>query len=217
MTSHRRLLAPFALSSLLLAGCSSLLVQRTPFTTYSPRYTAAAPAGPHVAWQLAVETPLASDTLDTSRILVMPMPGVIEVFPGARWRDPAPALLRSLVVQGFQDSGRIVGAGSAASGLRADFALAIGLHDFQLEMHSSGAQAAIRFQAQLLDYTSSRVLASRAFVAEAPAAGNDAASAFAAFETALNRVVPELVGWTLSEGQAAYAKTTGSARTPPSS
>ncbi len=194
----------FLLLSLLLAGCSSLLnVQRTPFTIYSPRYTApATEQGARVDWQLAVETPLASDTLETSRMLVMPTPGTLEVFPNARWRDPAPALLRSLVVQGFESSGRIVGVGSSASGLRADFALAIGLHDFQLEMNGGSPRAAIRFQAQLMDYTSNRVLATRAFAAETPAAGADAASAFAAFESALNTVVPELVDWTLREGSA---------------
>lgn len=196
---------PLLLLPLLLAGCSSLLnVQRTPFTIYSPRYepAPAATQGPRVDWQLAVETPLASDTLETSRVLVMPTPGTLEVFPNARWRDPAPALLRSLIVQGFENSGRIVGVGSSSSGLRADFALAIGLHDFQLELNGGSPRAAIRFQAQLMDYTSNRVLASRAFVAETPAAGIDAASAFAAFQAALNTVVPELVDWTLREGNA---------------
>ena len=79
----------------LLAGCSSLLgVQRQPFTTYAPRYHAPEPAagGPRVDWQLVVETPQASDTLSTARIVVMPSPGVIEVYPGARWSDPAPTL-----------------------------------------------------------------------------------------------------------------------------
>ena len=151
-----------------------------------------------------VETPLASDTLDTARMLVMPTPGVIEVFPAARWRDPAPALLRSLVVQGFEGSGRIVGVGSAASGLHADLALAMDLRDFQLEVGSGGPHAAVRFQARLLDYATNRVLATRAFAAQAPAAGSDAASAFAAFEVALDTVVPELVDGTLEQGTAAH-------------
>ncbi|MEO5560081.1 MAG: ABC-type transport auxiliary lipoprotein family protein [Dokdonella sp.] len=197
------------LTALLCSSCASLLnVQRTPFTIYSPQYTAAAATtvGPAVDWQLVIETPLASDTLDSARIAVMPTPGVLEVFPAARWRDPAPALLRGLVVRGFEDSGRIVGVGSSASGLRADYSLAIELHDFQLEIRDGKTQAAIRFQARLLDYTSNRVLASRAFTAESPSAGADAASAFVAFETALNVIVPELVDWTLHEGAAAHGK-----------
>jgi len=196
-----------ALAALLaLGGCSSLFnVQRTPFTTYSPQLSAPAAKGAPVDWQLQVETPLASDTLDTARMLVSPSPGVLEVFPAARWRDPAPALLRSLVVQGFEDSGRIVGVGSAASGLHADYSLAIDLRDFQLELEG-GAHASVRFQARLSDYTSNRVLATKAFEASAPAAGNDAASAFRAFQSALDRLVPELVDWTLDEGAALRAR-----------
>lgn len=206
-----RLLRPVAALALLAAtACSSLLsVQRTPFTVYSPHYTAPAapPAAARVDWQLAIETPSASDTLDTPRIAVAPSPGVLEVFPAARWRDPAPAMLRGLIVQAFDDSQRIIGVGSASSGLRADYALGIELHDFQLELAGGSAHAAVRFQARLLDYATSRVLATQNFSEEAPAAGNDAASAFAAFQTALDAVIPKLVDWTLHEGSAARTKT----------
>lgn len=206
-----RRVAPLALVlvAALCSSCGSLLnLQRTPFTIYSPTYNPPAASGSvaTVNWQLAIETPLASDTLDSARIAVMPTPGTLEVFPGARWREPAPALLRGMVVQGFETSGRIVGVGSAASGLRADYSLAIELRDFQLEFRDGKPLAAIRFQARLLDYTSNRVLASRAFTAESPSAGADAASAFVAFETALNTIVPELVDWTLREGAAAQGK-----------
>jgi cholesterol transport system auxiliary component len=207
MNASRRFLVSLLLV-LPLAGCGSLFnVQRAPFTTYSPQLAATVAAtGPRVDWQLIVETPLASTTLDTARIAVMPSPGVIEIFPGARWSDSAPSLLRGLVVEGFERSGRIVGVGSAASGMRADYALAIELRDFQLELNGGAAQAAIRFQARLLDYTSNRVLASQAFTASAPAAGADAASAFVAFEAGLNTVVSELVEWTLREGSTAAAR-----------
>lgn len=205
MNSRRRLLSLLALP-LLLGACSSLLnVQRTPFTIYSPQYAGSRGEGAVVPWQLVVETPLASDTLATARMLVMPSPGVIEVFPGARWSDTSPALLRDLAVRGFEDSGRIVGVGSAVSGLRADYSLALDLRAFQLEIVDGAPRAAVRFQARLLDYTSNRVLAARAFVAEEPASGADAASAFAAFQLSLNRAVAELVDWTLASGSADHA------------
>jgi cholesterol transport system auxiliary component len=208
MNTLRRLLS-LLLPILLLAGCSSLLnVQRTPFTIYSPRLDApkSTSAGARVPWQLAVETPLASSALDTTRILVMPRPGVLEVLPNARWRDSAPVLLRDLIVQGFQDSQRILGVGSAASGLRADYALGIDLSDFQIEMAGATTHAAIRFRANLFDYASNRVLATHAFAAAAPAAGTDAANAFTAFQTALATIIPEVVDWTLHAGETARAK-----------
>jgi cholesterol transport system auxiliary component len=194
----------FALS---LSACSSLLnVQRQPFAIYSPQYTGVSATGARVDWQLIVETPLASATLQTPRMLVMPTPGVLEVFPGARWSDSTPALLRGLIVQGFQASQRIVGVGGAQSGMRADYALAIELRDFQIEYRDGKPEAAIRFQANLLDYSSNRVLATQSFNAVAPAAAADAANAFSAFQTAINTVVPQLVDWTLREGSAVHGK-----------
>lgn len=196
-----------ALLVMMLSGCSSLLnVQRQPFTIYSPQYTGVSATGPRVDWQLIVDTPLTSATLQTPRLLVMPTPGVLEVFPGARWSDITPVLLRGLIVRGFQASARIVGVGNAQSGMRADFALAIELRDFQIEYHDGKPEAAIRFQANLLDYSSNRVLATQAFSATKEAAGADAASAFSAFQAALNKVVPELVDWTLREGNTAHAR-----------
>ena len=200
---NRTYLPACVLAALILSGCGSLLdVKRQPFTVYSPQYeaTSSTPTGAAVDWQLIVETPLTSETLDTARMLVMPSPGVLEVFPGARWRDPTPALMRGLMVQGFEASGRIVGVGSSVSGMRGDFALATELRDFQIEYVDGMPQAVIRFQARLLDYTTNRVLATQAFAAQAPANGTDAASAFVAFEAALDKVVPQLVDWTLQQG-----------------
>src|SRR5690606_36813765 len=79
---------PLLLCLASLAGCTSVLgVPRQPFMIYAPGYRApegAAAAGARVDWQLVVETTLASDTLNTARIVVMPQPGLIEVYPGAR-------------------------------------------------------------------------------------------------------------------------------------
>lgn len=202
-------IAPALAAIALASGCSSLLgVKSAPFTIYSPQYAAPAQgdAGPVVDWQLIVETPLASAALDSARIVVMPQPGVIEVFPGARWSDPAPVVLRRLVVEGFESSGRIVGVGGATTGMRADYALAIDLQAFQLDVTATGAEADIALRARMLDYARNRVISSRAFSARVPAASSDAPAAFAAIQAALNEVVPEVVGWTLEQGTAARGK-----------
>ncbi|HEY6893580.1 MAG TPA: ABC transporter, partial [Rhodanobacteraceae bacterium] len=78
-----------ALAALLLVGaCASLTGSKEAFTVYSPRYDPPPGAqGKSVAWQLAIDTPLASDALDTSRMLVMPTPGALETYKGGRWAD----------------------------------------------------------------------------------------------------------------------------------
>ncbi len=189
----------------LLAGCSSLGGKQTAYATYAPRVATLpeSPTGPIATWQLQIETPRASETLDSTHIAVMPSPGVLEVYPAARWRDPAPSLLRSLIVQAFDDSGRIVGVSGSTSGLSADYALAIELRDFQAEIDRGSAQAAIRLKAKLFDRRSNRIVATQSFEATSPAAGIDVASAAAAFEKALDEILPQLVEWTLQAGNAA--------------
>ena len=190
-----------------LAGCSALGGKRTPLTVYVPRPVLAAPAtSPSpVDWQLQVSTPYASQALDNARIAVMPSPGVLEVYPAARWRDPAPRMLRSLVVQAFDDSGRILGVSGATAGLSADFELAIELRDFQAEVDGTSARAVIRLQAKLFDHRSNRIVATRTFEAIAPAASSAASDAVAAFDDALAKLLTDLVDWTMDAGNTARA------------
>lgn len=192
--------------ALSLAACSALGGKQTPFAIHAPAVPAfATPTAPPVEWQLQVMLPQASSALDSPRIAVMPSPGVLEVYPAVRWRDPAPRLLRSLVVQAFDASGRITGVSGAHAGLSADYALAIELHDFQAEVRADGTHAAIRLQAKLFDLRANRIVATHAFEATSPAAGNDAASAVTAFDAALAQLLPALVDWTIEAGSKAHA------------
>lgn len=192
----------------LLAACSTLTGRKEPFTIYSPRYAAPAPAEnqPRVDWQLAVDTPLASNALDTTRMLVMPTPGAFETYKGGRWSDTAPVLLRGLLIQAFQDSGRIGGVGAATSGLHADFALAIDLYDFETQYRDGRPQAVIRLNAKLTDLSVNRVRVARTFEVTSPAGGAQAGDAAAAMQDALDRLLPSMVGWALDEGQQAWSQ-----------
>jgi len=202
-------LRAFAIASLAITGCSSLISgKHQPFTIYAPAYSGAQATrqGDKVDWQLLVETPQASDAFSTSRMLAMPTAGVIEVFPGARWRDPAPAMIRDILVQAFEASDRILGVGGDASGLRGDFALSLELRAFQVDYSGGAPLARVALQARLLDYTTNRVLAAQAFDANAPVAGRQAADAFSGIQAALDEVVPAIVDWTLKQGDLARGK-----------
>jgi len=192
------------LVSIALGACASLTGKNEPFTIYAPRYTPLANAAnaTHVEWQLAIDTPLASDALDTSHMLVMPTAGALETYKGGRWRDPAPVLLRSLLIQAFQDSGRIVGVGAITSGLHADYALTIDLYDFETQYRDGSPHAVIRLNAKLTDFSINRIRAARTFEVDTPVAGAQAGDAAGAFEQALGQLLPQIVDWTLEQGQA---------------
>ncbi len=192
-------------ASLLLGACATLSGKHDSFVTYAPQLqmtTVENAAAAKIDWQLLIDTPRASAALDTTRIAIMTSPGVIEVYPAARWRDPAPAMLRSLLVQAFDDDGRVGGVSAVDSGLNGDYSLSMDLRDFQIELVDGSARAAIRLTARLFDRRSNRIVASQSFSEEAPATSSDVASAADAFTAALDQLMPKVVAWTIEQGQA---------------
>ena len=189
----------------MLGACAALSGKHASFAVYAPQLhmtpAESTVAASKIDWQLLIDTPQASNTLDTTRIAIMTSPGVLEVYPDARWRDPAPMLLRSLLVQAFDQEGRISGVSAVDSGLNGDYSLSIDLRDFQIELIDGSARAAIRFTARLFDRRSNRIVASESFSEEAPAAGSDVASAADAFTQALGQLMPKVVAWTIEKGQ----------------
>ncbi|MET0232962.1 MAG: ABC-type transport auxiliary lipoprotein family protein [Rhodanobacteraceae bacterium] len=205
------------LALLVLLGACASFTKKEPFTTYSPRYTptqanASASATP-VRWQLSIDTPLASDTLDSSRMLVMPSPGALETYRNARWADTTPLLLRSLLIQAFQDSKRIEGVGAVTSAIHGDFLLTIDLYDFETQYAGGAPRATIRLNAKLVDQSLNRVTAARMFESGAPVSGTTAADASVAFEQALNELLPQIVAWSLEAGETAWGKSARSSST----
>lgn len=185
-----------------LAACSALGGKQTPFAVYAPQLNlpASEPTDRSISWQLLVDTPRTSAALDTNHIAVMPSAGLIEVYPAARWRDPAPLLMRSLIVLAFDNDGRIGGVSASDAGMSGDYSLSMELRGFQVELSGADAQAVIRLTAKLFDHANNRIVATRTFDATAPAASSDVGDAVKAFEQALDEMLPKLVAWTIEQG-----------------
>jgi len=204
------------LGLLVLVGACASLTKKEPFTTYSPRYVPpqTAATGAPVRWQLSIDTPLASDAIDSTRMLVMPSPGALETYKGGRWADTAPLLLRALLIEAFQHSNRIAGVGALTSGMHGDFLLAIDLYDFETQYTGGSPRATIRLNAKLIDQSLNRVTAARMFEGGAPVSGTTAADASVAFEQALGEMLPQIVAWSLESGEAAWVKSARSSSMP---
>ena len=198
------LLIPFC--ALALAGCSSLLGSgdRQPATLYAPQARISPePSWPQASWQLAIAKPNAARLLDSPRIAVRPTPGELEVYRGASWSQPTTDLLEDSLLRGFEDSGRINGVARIATGIRADYKLAIDLRRFEADYAGNERPTAtIELNAKLIHGSDQRVVAARTLLVTEPAAGTDLPSVTAAFERALGKTTTELVGWTLLSGQA---------------
>ncbi len=190
---------------LALSGCNLLGLQRSELNYRGIELRAAPASGAAVTWQLLVDEPDAPDQLSGPRIVYAPGDGSYGVYAGVRWTDRAPELLQSLLVRGFEDSTRIVGVGRTSSSVAGDFVLLSDLRAFQAEIVDGAPRVRVELSARLLRASSNQAVAARVFARELPLPGRDVESAIAGFEEALNALVPEVVAWTLTAGEANWA------------
>jgi len=209
----RRLTTPIAVALLLLlAGCSTLipgqgpppnLYRLTPKSTFDPSV-------PSVDWQLVLSPPSSPGAVDTIRIVLAPGPTRIDYYAEASWTDRMPAMLQALMLESFENSGKIISVGRRAVGLRSDYELRTDVREFQAEYYQhpgqppecAGAPACVDIGVNVkLVYSPTRtIVATRDFTAYAPVVKDEMVQIVEAFDAALGAVLKDLVVWTLIEG-----------------
>jgi cholesterol transport system auxiliary component len=193
------------LALMALSGCSaaSLLAPSSEpaklYTLSAPRTVASTAAPAH--WQLLIAMPDAPLDLNAVRIAIMPSPGRIDYFANVAWADRPPAMLQDMLVDGFDSSGRIAAVERQTGGLKSDFVLTCELQDFQVEAGNAGSVAHLRLTARLVRGRDRAIVAMKTFEAD-QAAGNDFDGAMAAFDSDLKFMLPQIVDWTLNQGNA---------------
>jgi cholesterol transport system auxiliary component len=162
-------------------------------------------------WQLSIAEPRAIAPLSGARIVVMPVAGEMQTYKGVRWRDTSPVLIQQLLLQSFQESAGLGGVGLPTTVMHADLTLQSNLLDFQAEYRGARVPTVvIRLNAHLVDNSTGLAAANRTFAVEQPCTGTAAPEVFAAFQDALNRMLPQVAGWALEAGDAAWsAKASG--------
>ena len=190
------------LAAVSLTSCLSL-GNANEFAVYGLNLEMPKRTGPAVTWQLLVDVPSAADPVSSQRIVLKPGARAYGVFEKARWTDRAPELLQALLIEGFEDSTRVIGVGRMSSSVGGDIALIGELRAFEAEFPDEGqAFAHIVYSAKLVHYSSSRVLTARVFEQRVPTGGRDLPSVVEAFERGVNAMVPEIVDWSLTAGDA---------------
>lgn len=201
--TRRRLLAMVAAGGTLTA-CGGLLPQAPPSNLYtlSPKSTFA-PDLPKVTWQLVVEEPYAAGGLDTHRIVIMTNPYEVKYYAEARWAERAPRMVQTLLIESFENSGRIVAVGRQSVGLRSDYNLKIEMREFQAELlpGSPAPQVHVALNVKLITQPRQEIVASAGFERRAQAASAAMLDVVKAFDEALGRVLRDIVHWTLQNGK----------------
>ena len=195
---NRRLL----LSALVLApsGCGSLLpTGGSPPKLYTLTPATDVAAGPAIRSQLLVDVPVSAAALDTERIALSRSANTIDYYAEAAWTDWAPLMIQSLLVQSFENSGRITAIGRESLALRANYVLRPELRHFEAEYHDAPApNAHVAVGVKLVKMPDRAIVAQRNFEASAPAAANQMTAIVESFDKALHEVMRQIVDWTLA-------------------
>lgn len=192
------------------SGAAPRMYVLTPKSTFSDDL-------PTVNWQLLVEVPRSPAGINSARIALRDSPIEMRYFELANWTDLAPRMIQTLIVESFENSGRIVAVGREAIGLRADYVLKTELREFQAEYdqrlpeHSDTGLAdatppTIRVQvnAKIIKMPRRSIIAWKNFEYKVKADRNAMVDIIGAFDDALGKTMKRLVEWTLTVGEAQF-------------
>lgn len=180
-------------------GPPPLLYRLTPKSTFDESL-------PTVGWQLLVEAPVVQAGLNTTRIALQRSPTQFEYYARANWTDRAPEMVQTLILESFENSSNIVAVGRDSLGLRADFVLKIELREFQAEYKSSAApDIRVQLNAKLVRMPRRSIVASQRFESVEAATADRLEPIVDAFDTALGKVLRDVVEWTLRTGEDVFS------------
>jgi cholesterol transport system auxiliary component len=193
------------LAALALAPAASACTSLIPGTGAPPqlyvltRKSTFPPDLPQVSRQLLVDTPVAPAEIDTARVALSRSPTTIDYFANAAWSDRAPAMVQSLLIESFEQTGKIPSVARDTAVLRADYILMPELRRFEARYENGEAPPTVlvRLLVRLVK------MPERTIIGEDIAEGRETATANAmdaiveAYDEALGSVMKRLITWTL--------------------
>ena len=204
--SRRRILAGLIVGSLAPA-VAACLGGGPPPRQFTLTPVANFPRGlPPVKWSLVVDEPTAARQIDTSRIALMSGPFRVDYYADVEWADNAPAMVQLLLIQSFQNTGRLPVVAPSRQTLSTDFLLLSNLRKFQVENDASGTpQATVVLEVTLLRLPRRTPVATARFEKMTPVDSKSTETVTAAFDASLDDVMRRTVDWALQQGSAAAA------------
>ncbi len=186
---------------LLVAGCAGVLPgQGIPpkLFTLSPKSTYSDDL-PRASWQLVIEVPVTNESLNTLRIALRHDPLSLDYYKNVRWTERTPVMVQTLLIESFENTGKIVAVARKATDLRADYVLKTDLREFQAEYDGDGDPpfAHVRVNAKLVKLPQRTIIAAHTAERRVRAEGNDIRQIIYAFDGALGGTLKTIVEWAL--------------------
>lgn len=155
---------------------------------------------PEIAAQLVIDEPTAASSVNTDRIAVKPNPYQVQYFPKARWIDRAPLMVQTILVESFENTGKVAAVGRQAIGLSADFTLVTDLREFQAtvgEGENAPITVIVHLNMKIVQEPLGLIVASKSFQRQVPAVSSEMISVVIAFDKALGKTMGQAVEWTV--------------------
>lgn len=189
-----------------LTGCTGLdtlnrAAQPTDLYALTPKSTFSSSL-PQIDKQIVVEEPTATAAVDTNQIVVQPTPLQVQYLPGARWVDRAPLIVQALLIESFENSGKVAAVGRSSVALRADYLIFTDVREFQayLPSETSGSETLnviVGLNIKVVAANDDLIIASRSFEKIVPSASDEAPDLAVAFDNALGSVMRNAVEWSI--------------------
>lgn len=195
-----------ALALVSLAGCTGLGTLRqaskpndlyllTPKSTFSSSL-------PRVQKQIVVQEPTATAAVNTDQIAIQPTPLQVQYLPRARWVDRAPLIVQALLVESYENSGKVAAVGRSTVGLRADYVIVPDLREFQGLVisdveGSKSIRVEVRLNIKIIDEFEDKIIASSSFREFVVSASDKTPDLVRAFDEALGKTMRDAVEWSV--------------------
>jgi cholesterol transport system auxiliary component len=154
---------------------------------------------PQVSRQLLVDTPIAPAEIDTARVALSRSPTTIDYFANAAWSDRAPAMVQSLLIESFEQTGKIPSVARDTAVLRADYILMPELRRFEARYQNGEAPPTVlvRLLVRLIKMPERTIIGEDIAEERETATANAMDAIVEAYDEALGSVMKRLITWTL--------------------
>lgn len=216
--SRRRLLSLSAMAGLStslstsLSGCNAVTaVSRAsdPLDAYT--LSPLAPVTPRGAGQghIVVELPSTGGELSSDRILIKVSPLQAQYLPEARWAEPVPAMVQTLLVNSLLNQGRFRLVSRVGAGLQPDHTLMTEIQAFQAELTGVApegpladplrrmpAQVRVEMQLTVIRESDRAIAGTRRFAGLGAVPSDGTAVLIESLDRIVQSVLAEAVAWT---------------------
>jgi cholesterol transport system auxiliary component len=149
--------------------------------------------------RLVVDIPTASESLDTDRIALIHDRTRFDYYANSLWTDRVPVLLQALLVQAFENDGRIAAVARDASTLTPDYVLETEIREFQARYPGASDRTPtviVALALSLVRMPDHHMVEQTVMSDSAPAPSNTLDSIVETFDVVVGRVLMQSIAWT---------------------